>query len=155
MHHTDSLIRERWTRSGENEFGRLFQGFSPNGTEGKDVLEWARKQGIPLGKMVAYPRYVAGHRPEKKDEPWRTRITAGGNLLEYFGGAAAHTASMEATKMHWNSVLPTDGAKYCTGDISSMYLESLLPDAEYARFKYDLAPQRVTKCYSQIGRAHV
>lgn len=55
---------------------------------------------------------------------------------------------METIKLHWNSVLSTPGAKYCTGDISNMYLMSLLPDAEYVRFRYDLIPPRIIDYYN-------
>merc|ERR1712177_62617 len=50
--------------------------------------------------------------------------------------------------MHWNSVLSTPGAKYCTGGISNMYLMSLLPEAEYVRFCYDLIPPRIIEYYN-------
>ena len=49
--------------------------------------------------------------------------------------------------MHWNSVLSTPKAKYCTGDISNMYLMSTLPEAEYVRFRYDMIPPRIIKQY--------
>jgi len=35
--HPNTTIRQRWTISRENEFGRLFQGF--NNIEGMDVLD--------------------------------------------------------------------------------------------------------------------
>ena len=50
--HCNSIIRNRWTRGGEHEFGRLFQGFPPNGIDGLDVLEWITKQQVPYGKRV-------------------------------------------------------------------------------------------------------
>jgi hypothetical protein len=55
---------------------------------------------------------------------------------------------METIKMHWNSVVSTPGAKYCTADISHMYLCSLLPDSEYVRFKYDMIPPNIIEHYS-------
>ena len=70
--------------------------------------------------QVTYPRYVVAVRPEKS-EPYRTRITAGGDRIDYEGNVTTHTASMETIKMHWNSVISTPGAKYCTADISNMY----------------------------------
>ena len=38
--HRNSIIRNRWTRGSENEFGRLFQGFSPNGIDGLDAVSY-------------------------------------------------------------------------------------------------------------------
>ena len=87
---------------GENKFGRLFQGFPPNGIgedEGLNVLTWIKKEFIPAGKKITYPWYTVAVRPEK-DEPDRTRITCGGDVLDYNGDVTAHTASMEAIKLH-------------------------------------------------------
>jgi hypothetical protein len=55
---------------------------------------------------------------------------------------------METIKMHWNSVVSTPGAKYCTADISNMYLCSLLPDEEYVWFKHDMIPPNIIKHYN-------
>jgi len=118
----------------ENEFGRLFQGF--NDIEGMDVLDWIRYHEVPIHKTVTYPQYTVHIQPEKA-EPYRTRITAGGNLLEDLGIVNTHTLGKETIKSHWNSVLLTKGAKYCTGDISNMYLCSWLKDYEYVRFNIE------------------
>ncbi|OEU20461.1 hypothetical protein FRACYDRAFT_181335 [Fragilariopsis cylindrus CCMP1102] len=145
INHKDPVIKNRWLQSGENEFARLFQGYGE--TEEVDVLDWIRKGDVPRNKQVTYPRYVVAVRPEKS-EPYRTRITAGGDRIDYKGNVTTHTASMETIKMHWNSVVSTPGAKYCTADISNMYLCSLLPDEEYVRFKYDMIPPNIIKHYS-------
>ena len=49
--------------------------------------------------------------------------------------------------MHWNLVISTPGSKYCTGNISNMYLMSLLQDLEYVRFQYNLIPPRTREYY--------
>ena len=59
-----------------------------------------------------------------------------------------HTARMERIKLYWNLVLSTPGEKYCTGDISNMYLMSLLPEAEYVYFRYDLIPPSIIEYYN-------
>ena len=96
-HHPDTTISWRWRRSGINEFAHLFQGYKD--VEGMDVLDWIYKTEVPNNKKVTYPCYTVDYRP-KKDEPYRTRITAGGNLLDYFGDTTTHTASMETIKCH-------------------------------------------------------
>ena len=135
--------------SGENEFGRLFQGFEPKHIEGMDILEWTTKDLIPKSKKITYPQHTVANIPEK-DEVHLTRITCGGDCLDYFGDVTTHTASMETIKYHWNSVLYTPNAKYCTGDISNMYLMSLLPDAEYIRFQFSLIPPRIVEAYKLV-----
>ena len=67
VNHSNSIIRDRWTKGGENKFGRLFQGFASNEVEGLNVLEWIRKDQVPKDKFVTYPRYTASLRPEKVD----------------------------------------------------------------------------------------
>ena len=104
-----------------------------------DVLDFIPFIDVSPDKTVKYPRYTVDIRPEK-DELSQTRITAGGDLLKYLGNVTTHTASMETIKCHYNSVLSTKGAKYCTGDISNMYLCSWLKDYEYMHFNIDLIP---------------
>ena len=60
----------------------------------------------------------------------RTRITAGGNILECEGDAFTPGATLETVKFHWNSILSSPGHKHCAGDISNMHLESLLSAGE-------------------------
>ena len=66
--HTDTKISERWLTGGENEFGRLFQGFTPNKVEGMNVLEWIANTAVPAKKTVTYPRYTTAVRPEKDEK---------------------------------------------------------------------------------------
>ena len=39
VNYRNSIIRVRWTKGGENEFRRIFQGFSHDGLDGLDILE--------------------------------------------------------------------------------------------------------------------
>ena len=58
---------------------------------------------------------------------------------------------MKIIKTHWNSVVSTENAKYCTGDISnmySMYLMSDLVESEYVKFDIKLIPQRIIDHYN-------
>ena len=110
INHPNKQIRDRWLKSGVNEFARIFQGFGD--VEGVDVLEWIHKQQVPKGKKVTYPRYTVAIRPNRVD-PFRTRITADGDRLDYFGDVWTNAASMETIKCHWQFVLSTANAKYC------------------------------------------
>ena len=55
---------------------------------------------------------------------------------------------METIKAHWNSVVSTENAKYCTGDISNMYLMSNLVESEYVKFNIKLIQQRIIDHYN-------
>ena len=145
-HHKDEKISKQWMTGGEHEFGRLFMGFKPNDVERLDMLEWKQKIAVPKYKTVMYPRYTTAARPEKDKKYW-VRITAGGDRIDYEGDVSTHTASMETIKTHWNSVISTPNAKYCTGDISNMYLMSNLFNSEYVKFKVDMIPPCIIAHY--------
>ena len=142
--HPDPVVRQRWLTSGENKFGRLFQGYGI--TEGVDVLDWIPRTEVPQHKKVTYPRYTVNICP-KKSEPHQTRITAGGNQLDYHSNVSTHTALMETIKTHWNIMVSTPNTRYCTGDISNMYLCSTLDNAEYVRFSTHLIPPNIIAHY--------
>ena len=90
---------------------------------------------VPEGQKVTYTRKVCNYRPDKV-EPNKTRFTAMGNFITYYGGEiTTKTAGLELIKMHWNSVLSTKMAKYMTIDISNMYLNTLLDRFEYIRME--------------------
>ena len=68
IRHKNIEIRNRWLKSGENEFGRLFQGFKPNKIKSIDVLTWIKKCDVPANKKCTYPRYTVAERPEKDEK---------------------------------------------------------------------------------------
>ena len=143
--HPNPKMQQRWIQGGENEFGRLFSGYGE--VEGMNVCEWVQWDAIPKDKVVTYARYTVVYRPEKTDEPFRVRITAGGDRLIYDGPVSTQVAGMEIFKLLLNSTISTEGAKMVTGDISNMYLESFLKDAEYMRFKVNQIPPNIIRHY--------
>ena len=142
--HPNPKIRQRWIQAGLNEFARLAQGHGS--VEGMNVVTFIAKHEMPGDKQATYARYVVDYRPEK-DEPWRLRITCGGDRLEYSGDTTTHSASMETIKCQLNSIVSTLNAKCATGDISNMYLGSDLPESEYVRFKLSLIPMEFVEAY--------
>jgi hypothetical protein len=151
LKHPDPSVRTTWERSSCKEYGGLFQGHGD--TKGKDVCKFIKKEDVPPGKKVTYPRTTVAFRPEK-DDPNRTRITAGGDQLDYDGETATQSASMVTIKVHWNSVLSDLDAKYCCADASNMYLETVLPEAQYVRFKIDEIPRTIQEQYDLSKLVH-
>jgi len=49
--------------------------------------------------------------------------------------------------MHWNSVLSTPGAKYCTIDLKDFFLMATLDDSEYLRIHISLIPVSFREAY--------
>jgi len=68
------------------------------------------KQAYADKVTFTYAKIVVDFRPQKEDA-YRIRITAGGNLLTYKGNVSTRTADLSTSKLLWNSILSTDGAK--------------------------------------------
>ena len=66
---------------------------------------------IQKDRTVTYSRIVIDHRPQK-DNPNQVRITVGGNLIDYPYELTTCTADMVSSKIMWNSVISTPGAKF-------------------------------------------
>ncbi len=77
-------------------------------------------QAHPKNQTVTYARIVVDFHPQKAD-PHRIRITAGGNLINYPGKLLTWTADLTTSKLMWNSVLSTAGAKYMCLDIKNFW----------------------------------
>ena len=118
-----------------------------------DVIEWIPRSDLPPNKTATYPRYTVAYRSEK-DDPYRTRITAGEDRLEYFGDVTTHTAGMEAFKILINSIISTPNAKCCTADISNMYLCSQLEQPEFVKFKISMIPETIIQHYGLRKLVH-
>ena len=71
---------------------------------------------IPADRTITCVRVVIYFCPQKAD-PHRICITAGGNLINYPGELTMQTADLTTSKLMWNSVLSTEGAKYMCLDI--------------------------------------
>ena len=78
----------------------------------------------------------------------QTRITAGGDQLEFQGDTSTETAGLEIAKMVFNSVVSTPEAKFMTIDISNMYLNTPLQVYQYMRFNISMIPQEVIDHYN-------
>ena len=135
-----------WKTSAANEFGRLAQGIG-NRIKGTDTIKFIPMDKVPKEKKVTYGRFVCDVRPQKA-EPNRTRLTVGGNLLDYPGAVSTKTADITTCKCLFNSVVSTPGAKYMTVDIKNFYLNTPLDQYEYMRIPLDLIPEEVINEYN-------
>ena len=76
--------------------GRLAQG-NDHGVRGTDDMQFISQSEVPKDKKVTYASYTCDYR-HLKDEPYRVRITVGGDRLEYSNGAGSPAQSMIKTK---------------------------------------------------------
>lgn len=111
-------LRERWMRSLANELGRLSQGICD--VKRKNTIYFIPKleSSKDRHRDVTYGRIVVAYKPDKL-EKHRSRLTVGGDRINYPGDTGAPTADLPVIKLLWNSVLSTPEAKYFTMDIST------------------------------------
>lgn len=98
--------KELWTTSFANELGRLAQGVGSRMPTGTKTVFFINKLQVPKGRKATYGRIIVGICPEKK-ETHRTRLTVGGNLINYPGDVSTPTADLTTTKVLLNSTLST------------------------------------------------
>jgi hypothetical protein len=108
---------------------------------------------IPADRTVTYANVVVDYRPQKED-PNRIRITAGGNLINYPGELTTRTADITTSKLHWNSVLSTQKAKYMCLDLKNFYLSAPLDRYEYMRIPLELFPPWIVAQYNLLTKVH-
>jgi hypothetical protein len=108
-------------RSTANEINRLYN---------TNTIRFIRRSDIPKGRNVTYGSFVVDIQ-DHKEEKERTRLTIGGDRIEYPGDKSTRTAGLTTAKILINSVISTLGAKFLVIDINNFYLNTPLGRFEY------------------------
>ena len=124
--------------------GQLDQGI--RGFKGTNTVLFIPKYQVPKDKKVTYGKIVCEVKPEKY-ETESTRLTVGGNLLDFTGNLSAPTPSVTTAKCVFNSVVSTPGARYLLANIKHFYLNNILPDPEFMRITLKIIPQEIIDTY--------
>jgi hypothetical protein len=119
----------KWMRSTANQINRLFN---------TNTIRFIRKSDIPNGRKVTYGSFVVDIK-DHKDEKERTRLTVGGDQIEYPGDKSTRTAGLTTAKILINSVISTPSAKFLVIDMNFFNLNMLIPQVRQAR-KYPNSP---------------
>jgi Reverse transcriptase (RNA-dependent DNA polymerase) len=143
---TDPLTIAGWQRSAANQFGRLAQGVGGGRVTGTDTIRFIKKSEIPADRKPMYPRFVCELKPHKVEKN-RTRLTLGGNLIDYPGDVSTRTADMDTIKIVLNSTVSTPGAKFCSMDITNFYLNTKMERPEFVRIPIALIPEEIINEY--------
>ncbi len=61
-------------------------------------------------------------------------------MIDYDGNASIHTANLDIAKLHWNSVISTENARYMCLDIKKVYLTAALEYFKYMKIPLALFP---------------
>ena len=107
------------------------------------------KSEAPRDKKVTYGRIVVEENPNKV-EPNRTRLTVGGNLIEFEGKFSTPTDKLQTIKILFNSILSKKGVKFMTVDVKNFYLNTPLVKGkeDYMRIHLKLIPENIIEEYN-------
>ena len=134
-----------WNKSMSNEIGRLTQG--NDRVSGTNTMFFILYDNIPQHrrKDVTYAKIVVDYKPHKKEKE-RTRLTVGGNLINYPDNVSTKTAEITTAKILINSTISTPNAKFCVFDIGNFYLGTPMQRYEYMFLQLrDIPPDIVSK----------
>jgi hypothetical protein len=131
---------EVWTQSFANELGQLANGVGTRIPEGTNTIFFIKRNQVPTDRKVTYGRIVCTIRPQKK-ETHRTRLTVGGNLIDYPYDVSTPTAGITTAKFIFNSFLSTPNAKFMGLDIKAFYLNAEMERYKYMRLPIDIIPK--------------
>ena len=132
--------KDVWTKSFSKEIVRL--------ATTTETIVFIKKDDIPNTRRgdETYARIVCNFRESKKDK-YRTRITIGGNLINFPDDCGTPTADLLTVKLLLNSIISTPNAKFMTLDLKDFYLMTPMKRYEYFRMKLELFPQDVIDRY--------
>jgi hypothetical protein len=108
---------------------------------------------------VTYGSFVVDIK-DHKEEKERTRLTFGGDQIEYPGDKSTQTAVLTMAKILINSVISTLGAKFLVIDIKNFYFNTPLGRFEYMVINLSSLRQEMIDKYdlielSQDGKVYI
>ena len=138
-----------WSTSSANEFGRLTNGLKDGRVKGTNTMKFIRKDDVPVDRFkdVTYGSFTCDFRPNKAEEN-RTRLTMGGDRINYPDDCGTPTADMILFKILVNSIISTPNAKCVMMDIKDFYLNTPMKRPEYMKLKLTDIPGEVIDHYN-------
>jgi hypothetical protein len=140
---TQLRYKIKWMRSTANEINRLYN---------TKTIRFIRRSNIPKGRKVTYGSFVVDIK-DHKEEKERTRLTVGGDKIEYPGDKSTRIAGLTTAKILINSVISTSGAKFLVIDIKNFYLNTPLGRFEHMVINLLSLPQETIDKYDLIELA--
>ena len=111
------------------------------------------KTAFPPGrwKDVTYGKVMVYYKPEKNN-PYQTRLTVGGDWVNYLGDCGTITVYLTTLKLLVDSIVLTLNAKFMTIDVKYFYSNTPMDRSEYMRLKLSNLPESVVQHYHIEGR---
>ncbi len=123
--------KDIWSKSFRTEIQRLATTTKTIAFMSNDMIPQNRRKDITYGQII-------WHYCSEKKDPYRTRITMSGNLINYPDDCGTRTADLLTVKIMFNSVISTSNAKFMTIDIKDFYLMTPMDRFEYFHMKLEL-----------------
>lgn len=144
----DPKTSDVWTKAMSNELGRLAKG-NIHGVKYTETIEFIKKSEVPNNRDVTYANFILDYRP-LKSEPWRVRLTVGGDKLSYDEDPGSPAASLLETKIMLNSVISDakQGARFMGLDLKDFFLATPMARPEYMRVHYKHFPDDIKERYN-------
>jgi hypothetical protein len=117
--------------------------------QGTNTVYFRTYRDIPEDRRgdVTYGRIVVDYRP-KKEEPNRTQLIVGGNLIGYPDDVSTPTADTTTAKLVISSAASTPKVKYMCGDIKNFYLGTPMERFEYMKLPLSIIPDEIIEEYN-------
>ena len=139
--------RAIWLGSFDNKIGRISKGVVTRMTSGTKTIVFIPCDKVSKRRMVTYRNIVVSILPQK-DENHRTRLTVGGNLINYPGNVSTPTYVTSTAKMLFNSTVYTPGAQFMCVDVKDFYLNIPMESYKYMWLPTDLIPEEIIDQYN-------
>jgi hypothetical protein len=134
----DPKHQKIWNTSAANEFGRLAQGVGGR-VKATNTIFFIPKDKVP---KVTYWSFSCDIKPNK-EETHQTRLTVGGDRINYPKHIGTPTAYMTLVKPLLNSIISTKGAKCVILDVKDLYLNTPMEQYEYMHLKLSDIPEEI------------
>jgi hypothetical protein len=121
----------KWMKSTANKINRLFN---------TNTIRFLRRTDVHKGRKVLYGSFVVDIK-DHKDEKERTRLTVGGDQIEYPGEQSTRKAGLTTTKILTNSVISTPNTKFLVININFFNVNTPLGIFEYMVINLASPPQ--------------
>jgi hypothetical protein len=117
--------------------------------KGTDTIKFIKKDNIPheRRKDVTYGSFTCDVRLQKEEQEC-TRLTAGGDRINYPDNIGMPKADMTLFECLANSIISTPGARLIMLDIKDFYLNTPIKCKEYMRLKITDIPDKIIKEYN-------
>ena len=108
---------------------------------------------MPKNRQLNYAHFVCEIHSQQTEKE-RTKLTVGGNLINYPNPVTTRTCDLVTIKMHINSTLLQPNCKYCSFDIKNFYLNTPMEHSEYMKIPIAQIPDEIIAEYNLQNKVH-